>query len=66
MEKIFGNFNAKLIVMLSSSGSEVYAIYAVRLNESMANSNKKTQVWRPGAVGLKLAQPNLAALLKFL
>lgn len=39
-EKIFGNMNAKLIVMLSSSGSKVYAIYAVRLNESMAKSIK--------------------------
>lgn len=49
MEKIFGNVIAKLIVMLSSSGSKVYAIchskvyaiYSIRLNESMANSNKK-------------------------
>lgn len=51
VEKIFGNFNTKRIVMLSSSGSEVYAIYAIRLNESMANSNKKMHVWGPGAVG---------------
>lgn len=50
-KKIVGNVKAKLIVMLSSSGNKVYAIWAVRLNESMANSNRKMQVWGPGAVG---------------
>jgi len=44
VEKIFRNVNAKLIVMLSPSGSKVYAISAIRPNESTANSNQKMQV----------------------
>lgn len=41
LEKNPGNVDANLTVMLSSSGSKVYAIHVIRLHKSSVNSDKK-------------------------
>lgn len=41
MEKKLGNVDANLTVMLSSSGSKVYALQVIGLHKSSVNSDEK-------------------------
>lgn len=43
--------NVKLIVLLSSSGSKAYAIYNVRINETLADLKSENAGVRTGSVG---------------